>query len=688
MRVKTKFFIMIFILLGLILSVCALLMLKFSSLMAVRDYEVEALKMSNTIHEISAFTDEAFTSEIETVKLYGQWSEIIERGISQYERISNPGKNISLTPELLDKLSAINEMWASVSKSADKMGEQYKVISGLELESIFQSALNKNGLVTGSEKARQYGHTNALLDIAVLTLQTQQLGLRYVCEIFNRSFNEFSDMLSVYATSSFRSLQIIYLLAMLFTGVFGLTLTTIFTRNIVRRINLLHGASSKLANRNMMIKLYDNSSDELAGLMRDLSDTAGTLANVINDVKFSANDVIICGETINGSSNQTAAATHQIRTSIDALNKHFEVLEEAVNSSMEKLMKMSDAALNVVVDNQQQATSIDQNSTDINEMSKTIREVARMAEEKSVNAEQIQEFVSDGDEKIAATTTMLAQITSQLDGISEIVGIIDAVAEQTNILSMNAAIESAHAGEAGRGFAVVAEEIRSLAENTADNARQIGASIYDIVNKVHAANNASDLAAEAFMLVEHHANDMIASLHEISSGIQKVDSTIKNVDDRTADIADTSGKISGECDILTAHQVAVTESMARMHGIFSEVKTGISEIAIGAQDIVERTLQVKEYSTESYNKMRELSESLSQFVTTEQESPDYVKPEEPDETEPEPADSAAAFNAAFSEPVQFDSAGNSSDSGQTSATDDNAASNPEIGEEVDLSEFM
>ncbi len=679
---------MIFILLGLVLSVCALLMIRFSSLMAVRDYEVDALKMSNTIHEISAFTDAAFTSEIETVKLYDQWSEIINRGISQYETISNPGKNISLTPELLDKLGAISDMWASVSKSAEKMGEQYRIISQLEFESIFQSALNKNGLVTGSEKARQYGYTNSLFDIAVLTLQTQQLGLRYVCEIFNRSFNEFSDMLSVHATTQFYSLHIVYILAMLFTGVFGLTLTTIFTRNIVKRINLLHGASSKLANRNMMIKLYDDSSDELAGLMRDLSQTAGILANVINDVKFSANDVIICGETINGSSNQTAAATHQIRTSIDALNKHFDILEEAVNSSMDKLMKMSDAALNVVVDNQQQATSIDQNSTDINEMSKTIREVARMAEEKSVNAEQIQEFVSDGDEKIAATTTMLAQITSQLDGISEIVGIIDSVAEQTNILSMNAAIESAHAGEAGRGFAVVAEEIRSLAENTADNARQIGASIYDIVNKVHAANNASDLAAEAFMLVEHHANDMISSLHEISSGIQKVDSTIKNVDDRTADIADTSGKISGECDILTAHQVAVTESMARMHGIFSEVKTGISEIAIGAQDIVERTLQVKEYSTESYNKMRELSESLSQFVTTEQESPDYVKPEEPDEVVSENADSESNTIAELPQQIPSAFTDNPSEDRESSVSSENSASNPEIGEEVDLNEFM
>ena len=142
-------------------------------------------------------------------------------------------------------------------------------------------------------------------------------------------------------------------------------------------------------------------------------------------------------------------------------------------------------------------------------------------------------YVADGDEKISATNEILGKIAQQLDEVYEVVTIINNVAEQTNLLSMNAAIESAHAGEAGKGFGVVAEEIRSLAEETSENADKISKVVNAIVVAVENANESSQAAFDAFEKVSNHADQIIGALQEISGGIGKIDNQMQQIKDRS-----------------------------------------------------------------------------------------------------------------------------------------------------------
>jgi methyl-accepting chemotaxis protein len=212
---------------------------------------------------------------------------------------------------------------------------------------------------------------------------------------------------------------------------------------------------------------------------------------------------------------------------------------------------------------------------------------------------------------------VLNEVTSQLDEIGEIVEIINAIAEQTNILSMNAAIESAHAGEAGRGFAVVAEEIRGLAESTGENAKRISASVSGIVEKVNSADKASALAAEAFAQVGQQTQGILGSLKDITNDIKQVEEKISVIDNRTVDISDSAKKISEYCETLTQEQNSVSEAMAQIHNIFSEAKIGVEEISLGVSDIVNRTLEVTDLSSNTCDKMNALSKTMNAFITTD-----------------------------------------------------------------------
>lgn len=446
---------------------------------------------------------------------------------------------------------------------------------------------------------------------------TREYLYSYVSDSYTDTFEDLTMRLDSLYSKQYTAFITGFFAAMIASIILVAVILRLVTGGITKRIDLLKTLSFKLSQRDLRYQIYDRSRDELGELVRDLSGTVSVLDGVFRDVKKSAATVKEFGGYVSEMTDATAAATTQIKASMESLRKQFATLYQAVDVSMKKLEDMSDVALSLVVDNQQQAESIQSNAQNMAAISEKIQTIAGTSVKKTRSAEQIQDYVADGDSKIGATAELLAEVTDKLDEIGEVINIINRIAEQTNILSMNAAIESAHAGEAGRGFSVVAEEIRSLAESTAENASNIASSINAVVRKVKQADEASALAAEAFARVSEQAADMITSLKEITKDIGEADVGIQSVDSRTQDIAKTAQKISGECDTLNVHQMDVSEAMAQMHNVFFEVRTGVEEIQHGADDIVVRALEVSEMSLENERGIESLTMSLDRFMTTD-----------------------------------------------------------------------
>lgn len=147
----------------------------------------------------------------------------------------------------------------------------------------------------------------------------------------------------------------------------------------------------------------------------------------------------------------------------------------------------------------------------------SVAEVARELGDRTREAESLKRVVLDGGERVRATNEAIRAIDYEIRGVEEVIQIIDQISEQTNILSMNAAIESAHAGAAGKGFAVVAEEIRKLAESTQENAQRIGASIQSITGKAASAMDSSETAARSFDAINGDVVGFVDALEGIAA---------------------------------------------------------------------------------------------------------------------------------------------------------------------------
>ncbi len=200
---------------------------------------------------------------------------------------------------------------------------------------------------------------------------------------------------------------------------------------------------------------------------------------------------------------------------------------------------------------EEQAASLEQTATSMEELTATVKQNAEHAHQANKLAVSASEVAVKGGAVVAEVVGTMASINDSSRRIGEIIGVIDAIAFQTNILALNAAVEAARAGEQGRGFAVVAAEVRNLAQRSAAAAKEIKLLIDDSVDKVSAGSALADKAGK--------------TMHEVVSSVKRVTSIIGEIAhasaEQTAGIEQVNQAIAA-MDRATQHNASLVEQSA------------------------------------------------------------------------------------------------------------------------------
>lgn len=189
---------------------------------------------------------------------------------------------------------------------------------------------------------------------------------------------------------------------------------------------------------------------------------------------------------------------------------------------------------------EQQAANLEETASSMEELTSTVKLNADNAKQANVLAEQASTVAVDGGVLIQQVVTTMNAINESARKISDIIGVIDGIAFQTNILALNAAVEAARAGDQGRGFAVVASEVRTLAQRSANAAKDIKALISDSVQKIESGNSlvgkSGDTMKEIVNAIKR-VNDIMAEIAaasaEQSTGIEEVSTAVSQMDEMT-----------------------------------------------------------------------------------------------------------------------------------------------------------
>jgi methyl-accepting chemotaxis protein-1 (serine sensor receptor) len=189
---------------------------------------------------------------------------------------------------------------------------------------------------------------------------------------------------------------------------------------------------------------------------------------------------------------------------------------------------------------EQQAASLEQTAASMEELASTVKQNAENARQANQLASSASDVAERGGSAVAEVVNTMQEISGSSRKISEIVSVIDGIAFQTNILALNAAVEAARAGEQGKGFAVVAGEVRSLAQRSAQAAKEIKSLIEDSVSKVGAGSQQVERAGATMQeivasvkRVTDIMGEISAASEEQSSGIDQVNRAVSQMDEVT-----------------------------------------------------------------------------------------------------------------------------------------------------------
>jgi methyl-accepting chemotaxis protein len=216
---------------------------------------------------------------------------------------------------------------------------------------------------------------------------------------------------------------------------------------------------------------------------------------------------------------------------------------------------------------EQQAGSLEETASAMEELTATVRQNADNALHANQLAESASGVARRGGAVVAQVVDTMGSINASSKKIVDIIGVIDAIAFQTNILALNAAVEAARAGEQGRGFAVVASEVRSLAQRSATAAKEIKALIDDSVAKVGVGST----------LVTEAGNTM----NEIVSSVERVSAIIAEI--RTASVEQSTGieevnQAIGQMDQATQQNAALVEEAAASAESLQDQAAGLARL--------------------------------------------------------------------------------------------------------------
>ena len=271
-----------------------------------------------------------------------------------------------------------------------------------------------------------------------------------------------------------------------------------------------------------------------------------------------------------------ADETGQLLNALGRMNSDLGAIVGQVRQSADAIAEgsaeIATGSLDLSQRTEEQAGSLEQTAASMEQLTATVRNNADTARRASELAGHAAKVAADGGQAVQQVVRTMSEISASATKIADIIGTIDGIAFQTNILALNAAVEAARAGEQGRGFAVVAGEVRTLAQRSAQAAKEIKALIGDSVAKVEAGTSQVDIAGSTIAGVVSEVGKVNALIAEISTASQEQSRGIVQVGEAVTQLDKMTQQNAALVEESAAAAESLKEQAARLAAVVAQFR--------------------------------------------------------------------------------------------------------------------
>jgi len=521
-------------------------------------------------------------------KMDQSYQDLLERRVDILIGVSNISKStvaqssglrdylLSETEESLTRLKQINEQQLKQLETLGKMAEQDSDKKSIaKLVELSKSFVEKSDKVIALSKtdfdAAEKQATNSIIPIG--------REMEYEAEKMVKAQQQLLDKGSKENQEMSDGLKLMNLIMIVATSILAMVIGYVVSVLISKPLRRISQSASLIADGDLTEPELDiKNRDEIGDLAISFNRMKSNLHQLLKEIHAGAEHVAASSDELNAGSVQTSQATVQISASIQRVAEGTEHQVQSVSECVQAVYEMSEGV------------------KQINANAQSVSKVVMVTAEKSVEGNEAIQSAVQQMQSINHTMEDLSHVITGLANrskdIGEIVQIITEIARQTNLLALNAAIESARAGEHGKGFAVVANEVRNLAEQSAQSAQQITELVTVIQKESKTTQESVEVGrrevAEGIRTV-NQAGEAFEHIHQsinqVSDEIQNVSASVQQMSVNTEQVVGSINSISQAAEVAVAESQTVSAATEEQLAAMDEISTSAGSLSTMAEQL-------------------------------------------------------------------------------------------------------
>jgi methyl-accepting chemotaxis protein len=393
-----------------------------------------------------------------------------------------------------------------------------------------------------------------------------------------------------------------------------MSIGVVFTvRSISRPIAHIMTVFKDIAEGDLTKEATIHSHDELGDLTHYLNFTVERIKHLVLSIRNESGELTRTGGELAENVAETAASINEITANIRNIALRSGKQETSVrttNATMKEVIENIET-LNVQI--QKQTERVNQSSSAVEEMLANIQSVTQTLVVSEENVRKLSETSEIGRGGLRGVSDDIREIAKESEGLLEINAVIQNIASQTNLLSMNAAIEAAHAGETGKGFAVVADEIRKLAESSGVQSKTISGVLKRIKGSIDKITKSTEGVLLKFEAISEGVREVTEQEANVRSAMEEQGIGSKNILESISALNEITGDVTERARTMGGRSREVIKESEGLENITKEINAGMREIAAGAEQISTAVNRVNDISAENERQVEALMGEVSRF---------------------------------------------------------------------------